>query len=38
MKIIIFPTIILTVFGLVMMGIVMEAMWRDVFFGVFLLP
>ena len=38
MKIIIFPTIILTVFGLVMMGIVMKAMWRDVFFGVFLLP
>ena len=38
MKIIIFPVITRIGVGLVMMGIVMEAMWRDVFFGVFLLP
>ena len=38
MKIIIFPAISPIGIGLVMMGIVMEAMWRDVFFGVFLIP
>ena len=37
MKIIIFPAISPIGVGLVMMGIVMEAMWRDVFSGVFLL-
>ena len=35
MKIIIFPAISPIGVGLVMMEIVMEAMWRDVFFGVF---
>ena len=38
MKIIIFPVITPIGIGLVMMGIVMKAMRRDVFFGVFLLP
>ena len=37
MKIIIFPAISPIGVGLVMMRIVMKAMWRDVFFGVFLL-
>ncbi len=37
MKIIIFPAITPIGFGLSLMGIVMKAMWRDVFFGVFLL-
>ena len=37
MKIIIFPAISPIGVGLVMMGIVMKAMWRDVFSGVFLL-
>ncbi len=38
MKIIIFPAISPIGIGLVMMGIVMKAMWMDVFSGVFLLP
>ena len=38
MKIIIFPAISPIGVGLVMMGIVMKAIWRDVFFGVFLIP
>ncbi len=37
MKIIIFPAISPIGVGLVMMGIVMKAMWMDVFSGVFLL-
>lgn len=37
MKIIIFPAISPIGIELVMMGIVMEAMWMDVFSGVFLL-
>ena len=35
MKIIIFPAISPIGIGLVMMGIVMKAMWRNVFSGVF---
>ena len=38
MKIIIFPAISPIGVGLSLLGIVMKAMWRDVFFGVFLLP
>lgn len=38
MKIIIFLAISPIGIGLVMMGIVMKAIWRDVFFGVLLLP
>lgn len=38
MKIIIFPAISPIGIGLVMMGIVIKAMWMDVFSGVFLLP
>ena len=37
MKIIIFPAITPIGVGLVMMGIVMKAIWMDVFSGVFLL-
>ena len=37
MTIIIFPAISPIGVGLVMMGIVMKAMWMDVFSGVFLL-
>ena len=37
MKIIIFPAISPIGVGLVMMGIVIKAMWMDVFSGVFLL-
>ena len=37
MKIIIFPVITPIGIGLSLMGIVMKAMWMDVFFGVFLL-
>lgn len=37
MKIIIFPAISPIGIGLVMMGIVIKAMWMDVFSGVFLL-
>ena len=38
MKIIIFPAISPIGIGLSIMGIVLKAMWMDVFSGVFLLP